>query len=73
MNTNRYTGILSWINFDKCIAVITQKKGKDLINLELSCVSQEEMRRCKKIKDGAKVSFEVEKGHKILSAVNVFC
>ncbi len=72
MNTNRYTGILSWINFEKCIGVITQSKGKDFINLELSCVSQEEMRRCKKIRDGAMVSFQVEKGHKTLSAINVF-
>ncbi len=72
MNATRYTGILSWINFDKCEGVITQKKGIDLINLELSCVSKEEVSRCKEMREGAMVSFQIEKGHKTLSAINVF-
>lgn len=66
--SNATTGLVKWFNEEKGFGFITQDNGGADVFVHFRAIASEGF---KTLKDGQKVSFEVEQGQKGLQAANV--
>jgi len=65
--SERYTGTVKWFNITKGYGLIGRESGEDVF-VHITAIQMEGYRR---LTQGQKVDFSIEKGHKGLQAANV--
>ncbi len=67
----RKTGLVAWIDIEKCQGFIQPLDGSHDIAMDFAYLGQEIIAQYRKFKNGQEVSFQIEKGHKDSHAINI--
>ncbi|WP_434777936.1 cold shock domain-containing protein [Neisseria sp. Ec49-e6-T10] len=71
MNFKNKIGLLKWFNRDQGLALIIPSDGSKEVVWDIVLLDKAQTKQYKKLEDGQKVAFKVERGHKVMSAFDV--